>query len=141
MAFSDTELEVIFDRTDGRCHLCGKGIVFGNYCLLGRRGAWEVDHSRAVALGGGNHGNNLYPAHIRCNRQKGIRSSRSVRKQNGLSGPLLSSERRSDIRQENAWLGGAAAGLLGLLLTGGLGGAVILGALGAVTGHGLKVEG
>ena len=33
----------IFDRTDGRCHLCEKNLALSNYGRLGARGAWEVD--------------------------------------------------------------------------------------------------
>lgn len=39
MGFSDEQLNKVCDRTDGRCHLCGKKLVFKNYGCLGARGA------------------------------------------------------------------------------------------------------
>jgi hypothetical protein len=52
MAYTDEPLSLIFDRTDGRCHLCGLKLCLGNYGRFGRRGAWEVEHSNSHCNGG-----------------------------------------------------------------------------------------
>jgi hypothetical protein len=80
MKFSDDQLTQVFEKQDGKCHLCGDKICFHMY---GRRTAqgWQVDHSKAQARGGTHHLNNLQPAHHDCNNYKGIRSTRSVRRE------------------------------------------------------------
>lgn len=85
LKYSNEQKRKIYDRTDGYCHLCGKRLSFSNYGKHGARGAWSVDHSKAQALGGSDHSNNLFPACIPCNIRKGTRSSRSMRQENGLT--------------------------------------------------------
>jgi hypothetical protein len=46
-----TRLRQIFDRSSGLCHVCGRRVSFRNYARLGMRGAWEIEHSIARALG------------------------------------------------------------------------------------------
>lgn len=41
------------------------------YGERGRAGAWCIEHSRAKALGGTDHINNLYPSCFNCNERKG----------------------------------------------------------------------
>jgi hypothetical protein len=60
--FSEGELNSIFDRTRGKCHICHATLAFSNYGQRGRRGAWTVDHPIALANGGSHHGNNLFQA-------------------------------------------------------------------------------
>lgn len=60
----------VFDKTAGRCHLCGGGLFFNNFGTLGKRGAWEFEHSNLRSKGGTDHLNNLMPAHIDCNNSK-----------------------------------------------------------------------
>jgi hypothetical protein len=133
MSYSDEKLNRIFHRSGGKCHLCNKRIAWKNYGVCGLRGAWEVDHSRARASGGTDHGNNLYAACISCNRSKQHGSTRTVRRVNGLSRAPLSTVERSRRRQENAVAGGAAGFLIGSVfgLPGMIAGPLIGAALGA----------
>lgn len=50
----------IFQRNDGRCHLCGGRITSGE--------AWEVSHDTPLEMGGADEGDNLKPAHAKCHR-------------------------------------------------------------------------
>lgn len=50
----------IFQRNDGRCHLCGGRIDAGQ--------AWEVSHDTPLQMGGADEGDNLKPAHAKCHR-------------------------------------------------------------------------
>lgn len=120
----------IFDKTMGRCHLCRKTLCINNYGLHGRRGAWEIDHSRPRARGGSNHGNNLLPACTRCNRSKGKNSTKSARAGNGYRAAPHSKKRKV----RNAWATGALGSTAALFvppqyrllvaIAGGLAGAV-----------------
>ena len=76
MPYSEYELNYIFDKTGGRCIHCRKKLGWSNYGIVGARGAWEVDHSKAVARGGTDYLRNLIPSCIPCNRAKGSQSSR-----------------------------------------------------------------
>ncbi len=128
-------LRRIYDRTNGRCHICRKKLSLANYAQPNERGAWEIEHSRARALGGSDHLNNLYPACINCNRDKGTLTSRTVRSYFGHQRAPLSKEGRAKARQSRA----VAGGLGGLALGGVLGGppaALLLGIVGALVGHG-----
>lgn len=66
----------VFDKTNGKCHLCGRKLSF--YCF-------EIDHNIPKSLGGSNEVYNLFPACIYCNRSKGNKSSASVRRMNGIT--------------------------------------------------------
>jgi len=72
MHFSDDDLNEIYDRTSGYCHICHRKLAFINYGVLGARGAWEVEHSKPQARGGTHMRTNLYAACIPCNRSKGL---------------------------------------------------------------------
>ena len=111
MAWSDEQLEAIYDRTSGYCHLCSKKLAYSNYAASGNRGAWEVEHSVPRACGGTDRMNNLYAACIDCNRSKQARSTRNCRVQNGRSRAPLNRAARAAARTENA-LAGAGLGLL-----------------------------
>jgi 5-methylcytosine-specific restriction endonuclease McrA len=112
MRFSKKELRDIYDRTSGRCHLCHSRRAIRNYGKFGAKGAWEVEHSRAQAIGGTHRFNNLYVACISCNRSKGAKPTRSVRARYGLARAPLSKQARQAARAENA----VGAGALGVLL-------------------------
>ena len=84
MAYTKEEQYRIYHKTKGYCHLCGKRLALKNYGVHGSRGEWNVDHSKAQKNDGTDHFNNLYAACIYCNSSKGIKSSRSVRRANGL---------------------------------------------------------
>jgi len=52
MAFSNDDLNYIFDRTTGRCHICRDDLDFSAYGESPEFGGWEVDHSVPRAKGG-----------------------------------------------------------------------------------------
>lgn len=114
MPYDKGTLRSIYDRTAGRCHLCGKQVCFTNYGDSEGRGGWEVEHSTPRAKGGTDHGNNLYPAHISCNRAKGTLTSRTVRAWHGRTRTPLSKERQEAIRESNAWAGAIIGGIAAL---------------------------
>lgn len=102
----------IFTRTEGRCHICHKKICFNNYGQMGRRGAWEVEHSVPISKGGTDHLNNLYAACIRCNRSKGNATTRKARAVHGYRNAPLSEKRRVN----NAWRWGTVGTLAALFV-------------------------
>jgi HNH endonuclease len=104
--------EAIYDRSDGRCHLCRRRLAFANYGRTGRRGAWHVDHSRARARGGVDDGRNFYAACVSCNCSKQDQDNRSVRRAFGYTRAPLSRRRRQEARVSNAILGGGATWLI-----------------------------
>lgn len=111
MKREEAELRAIYDRTEGQCHICRKRLSFCNYGLFGKRGAWEIEHSVAQARGGTDHGNNLFAAHISCNRSKGDCSSRTARRQHGYQCAPYSTRKK----KRNAAIG-AGIGSLALFL-------------------------
>ena len=141
MAWSPQELRSIYNRTCGNCHLCHRKMYLTNYGKFGERGAWEVEHSVARARGGTDHGNNLYGAHISCNREKRDGSTRAARARNGLTRAPLSREARADARTENTVLGvGAGALALGLLTAFNPFAAVIGAVIGGIAGNSVEVK-
>lgn len=130
MPFSDDQLNDIYDRTSGYCHICHRKLAFSNYGVIGARGAWEVEHSRPQRQGGSSRLCNLYPACISCNRSKGARSTRAVRDQNGVRRAPMSSNKRREARQQRSAAGAVIGGVAGAALFGPLG-ALAGGALGA----------
>ena len=127
MRYSKERLSAIYRRTDENCHICHRKLAFKNYGQVGTRGAWHVEHSRPRALGGSDHRNNLYAAHVSCNVKKGIGSTRAARAQNGKTRAPHSTTKKAAVRAENA-----VTGLVGGALAGGaLGGPprAVLGAL------------
>ncbi len=62
---------LVYDKTDGYCRYCEKKLSWINYAMPGERGAWEIEHSLPIALGGTDYLSNLWPACIDCNRYKG----------------------------------------------------------------------
>jgi 5-methylcytosine-specific restriction endonuclease McrA len=113
MTYDDDTLNRIYDRTDGRCHICVAKLSFRNYGAYERRAAWEVEHSRARSTGGTGHLNNLYPACIYCNRAKGTVSARTARRWYGRTRAPLSRDRKHDLRESNTLAGVFWGGLLG----------------------------
>jgi 5-methylcytosine-specific restriction endonuclease McrA len=135
MTYSQSELEKIFSRTNGRCHLCHTRLAFINYGAGGRRGSWEVEHSIPQARGGTHHGNNLYAAHIGCNRQKGTITSRTVRRRAGVTRAPYSATKLKKLEEENGVVGACLLGVLGLAA--GPVGAVVLACVGYGAGQAL----
>lgn len=136
MKFSDEQLEKIFDKTCGECHICRKRLAYSNYGKVGRRGAWEVEHSNAQANGGTHNLNNLYAAHIRCNRSKGKCSTRSARARHGFRCAPYSQQRK----KRNAWRGAGLAALCSIVAPPHLrvGAAIVLSLAGAILGYNKK---
>jgi hypothetical protein len=133
MAFNPQRLDAIFEKTDGRCHICRKKLVRKNYGVAGASRAWEVEHSVSQVAGGTHHLNNLYPACIHCNRSKQASSTRIARKKHGYQAAPLPKEKKAI----NALVGGIGGAALGRMLLATLGPyGVIAGAvLGAVIGN------
>ena len=138
MSYDDATLKRIYDRTSGYCHLCGKKMSFTNYARLGRKGAWEIEHSVPRAKGGTDHPNNLFGAHIVCNRDKSDRTTQTVRKWHGRTRAPLSREERKQARNANTAGGAVIGGLVGL--AGGPAGVLIGSLIGAGIGNSLKPE-
>lgn len=118
MATYDQKLELILNRTSGFCHICWKKLSRKNYGKTGAHGAWEVEHSIPQCKGGTDHGNNLYAAHIVCNRKKGRMMTRTVRWWHGKTCALMSLGKRERAKEENTFLGVVLGGLTGLALGG-----------------------
>lgn len=139
MSYDDKTSRFIYRRTDGNCHLCWGKMFFTNYVRPGARGAWEVEHSRARALGGSEHGSNLYGAHIACNRTKGSATSRTARRWNGQTRAPLSTKAKKAARTRNGFVGTGVGAVLGGALAGPPG--AWLGAgIGSVIGSALRVK-
>src|SRR5207248_2052139 len=127
--YDKATLRKIYDRTSGKCHLCGKKLAFTNYAEHGARGSWEVEHSKPRVLGGTDHGNNLFAAHITCNRSKCDSSTRATRALHGRTRAPLSVLKRKEAIAENtvvgagigAVIGGVIAGPPGAWIGGGIG--------------------
>lgn len=127
----------IFDRTMGRCHICGKNLVFSHYGAKVRDQprAWEIEHSVPRARNGTDRLNNLYPAHVACNRRKGTCSSRSARRPHGRIRAPMSEVQRERVRSERMTGGAVAGGFIGARI-GGVPGALIGAAIGALVSDG-----
>ncbi len=52
----------VFDAAGGVCHLCGQKIHVGE--------RWDVEHVRALSLGGADDESNMRPAHYACHKIK-----------------------------------------------------------------------
>ncbi len=113
MAYDVYTLTWIYDRTDGDCHICGGRLCFSNYGRFGSRGAWEVEHSVPLSRRGTNRLNNLFAAHISCNRSKRAWSSRAARAQYGRSRAPYCKGKKEQIRRDNILKGSFIGGVLG----------------------------
>lgn len=133
MGYPDDQLNQIYDKTDGRCHLCGKKLAFSNYGGHGAKAPWEVDHSLPRSRGGAQHLRNLLPACVSCNRSKQDGYNRTVRAANGLKRSPKSRERRERDTDRRIATGAGVGVVLGGIL-GGPVGAAVGGALGGLIG-------
>lgn len=122
---TEKQLNQIYDKTSGRCHLCHKKLSFKNYGKLGNRAPWHIEHSVPKAKGGTDHLRNLFAACISCNLEKGTKSTRTIRSRNGVKGAPLSENRIAEKRESNALKGmfvgavwGSRAGAPGVILGG-----------------------
>src|SRR5258707_15607218 len=100
---SAERLEMIFDRSAGRCHICWGTLAFKNYARFGERGAWEIEHSNPRCKGGSDRLCNLYAAHITCNREKGRMHTRTAKAWNDQTHAPLSRKKRAEKCEEKSW--------------------------------------
>lgn len=138
MPYDNKTLRQVYDRTSGYCHLCGKKMSFTNYARPGTKGAWEIEHSVPRAKGGTDHVNNLFGAHIACNRDKSDRTTRTARNWHGRTRAPLSREQRKRAQTSNTVGGAVIGGLIGL--AGGPPGGLVGSLIGAAIGSSLKPE-
>lgn len=124
MAYTQAQLDRIYRCTSGRCHLCHKVLSRKNYGQQGERGAWHVDHSVPRAKGGTDHLNNLKPACISCNLDKGTQTTRTARGRKGKIRAPMSVEKRKQTKSKNTFLGALGGGLAGLAVGGPIGAAI-----------------
>lgn len=129
MNYAEEQLDRIYRKTSGYCHLCHTKLSRKHHGQRGKRGAWHVDHSVPRAKGGTDHPNNLKPACISCNLEKSDQTTRTARGRNGKSRAPLSTEKRKQAKNENAFLGAVGGGVAGFAVAGPVGAIV-----GAVTG-------
>ena len=115
MTFDAKQRRTIFDRTDGYCHICHKKLSFKNYGALGDHGAWEVEHSKPRSKGGTDHGNNLYAACIKCNRDKSNCCTKTARRRNGTIRAPFSKAKKMAERRENTVIGAVVGGAIGAM--------------------------
>jgi hypothetical protein len=127
-------LRKIFRKTDGFCHICHRKLIFANRGILGANGAWHIEHSKAKAYGGSDHLNNLFPACISCNIEKGTLNTKTIRLRYGVSRAPLSRNKKASVKGENTVGGAVVGGGIGLALGGPLGG-IIGGMVGGIIGN------
>jgi len=61
---------VIYNKTNGKCRYCHKNLVYSNR-TKGKKGAWNIAHSIAIANGGSNNIRNLWAACFTHNNNQG----------------------------------------------------------------------
>ena len=138
MKYTFEQLDAIYDKTSGKCHICGKKLARSNYGVPGARGCWEVERSVAVARGGTDSMNNLLAACISCNRLKGESTSRTARARNGRSRAPYSAAKVSKIKTGHAVSGAAIAGVATLFFAPEL--FLVAAIAGAVVGYEIDVD-
>jgi len=119
VSYSAEDLDLIFESTDGRCHLCWRQLSRRSYART-----WESDHSVAKDRGGSDYFRNLKPACISCNRSKQAASSRTARLREGHSRAPKSRSARENGRALGTVVGlgvGALFGPIGAIVGGGIG--------------------
>lgn len=113
MRVNDALIHAVLSRTDGDCHICHRAVGPRSYARVHSPLGWELDHSRPRSRGGSDRLNNLYAAHIRCNRSKGANSTRSARGRHGYSVAPLSTPSRQAYHSRAMIIGAAGGGLVG----------------------------
>lgn len=103
MKWTPEKRRLIFDRTSGKCHICHSALEFSSY---GKDDGWEVEHSNPRANGGTDRLSNLYPAHVKCNRSKGVKTTASARRKFGKKRAPLSVEKRRESKLSNGFWNG-----------------------------------
>ena len=131
---NNDKLNRIYEKTDGYCHICHKKLSFKNYDSFGAKGSWHIEHSVARANGGSDHLNNLYPACIGCNLDKGTLHTKTARSYYGNTRAPYSKKKKDQIRKGNTSAGVVLGAAVGTAIGGPLG-AVIGGVFGGVFGN------
>lgn len=90
-----SEIRLIYSKTDGCCHLCGKKHRLSDYAIT-----WQREHHIPRANGGSDQVRNLYVACVKCNQIKGTLPSKVVRKWMGLNRIPLSRQTKLRIKEE-----------------------------------------
>ena len=124
MRYDEEKKKLIFQKTDGKCHICHKKLAYKNYGIRYTKGCWEVEHSIPKAKNGTDHLNNLYPACIECNRDKKTNSTRSARNKNGKTKAPYSREKKESIQSKNRTVKGLVGTGIGLMIGGPIGGVI-----------------
>lgn len=70
--------KIVFDKTGGRCHVCGKPIFFN--AKVGSRGRWHVDHILQKSRGGEDSIDNYLPICRDCNFLRRNYASKTMRR-------------------------------------------------------------
>jgi len=134
MPFTKQQVDAIYRRSTGYCHLCHKKLSLVNYGKNGARGAWHIDHSKPRSRGGTDHMNNLLPACIDCNLGKSNLTTRTARRWSGKTRAPMTPERRKQAKAENGFIAAVGGGIVGFAVGGPVGafiGAMTGGQLGA----------
>lgn len=113
MKWTSARRRQIFDRTSGKCHICHGTLEFLSY---GKDGGWEIEHSNPRVKGGTDRLNNLYPAHAKCNRSKGARSTSLARKRFGKTRAPLSVAKRKQEKIKAGFLNGLGMAAISTVL-------------------------
>lgn len=108
--------QAVLARTGGDCHICHDAVGPRSYGRVYSPSGWEIDHSVPRSKGGTDRLNNLYPAHIDCNRSKGVKSTRVARGQFGYTAAPLSFAQRESRRRVALLVGAGGGGLAGYLI-------------------------
>lgn len=88
--FSQSEREIIYNRSEGRCGICGRFVPYGEF---------TVDHIVPLAKGGKNDFDNLQCACKSCNQLKGSMDYESFT-QKAVAIILMRAEADQDFREE-----------------------------------------
>jgi hypothetical protein len=97
--FQPRHLDLIYDRTDGRCHICHFKHKREAYGRQGRY-VWQVDHRKPLAKGGTDTHQNWRVSCVGCNAEKGTMSSRDARAAAGTTSEPLSRQQCDAKRAE-----------------------------------------
>ena len=76
-----SKLRIIWQKTVGHCHFCGKKLVFKAYGpKSGKRGKWQIEHVFPKIKGGVDSIENYLPVCRICNRLRWDWTGRKIQK-------------------------------------------------------------
>ena len=123
-------LRIIYNKTNGYCHICHKKLSFTNHARYSSKGAWEIDHSKPKTKGGSDRVNNLFSACVSCNRSKSAKSTAIARRKYGNTRAPYCKAKKQQIKRQKTTAKAVIGGLVGSVF--GLGGMIIGAGIGAV---------